>query len=233
MHYSISPLNETALLVSFENNIDESINEKVIALEQAFIKNTFRGFVETVPAYTSLAIFYDAATVKNNYTVATTAFGFVKTFTEKLIGEINKTAVIAKRETITIPVYYNGDDLAYVAKEHRLSVTEVISIHTERTYRVYMIGFLPGFTYMGKVDDRIATARLSSPRTNVKAGSVGIAGFQTGIYPLNSPGGWQLIGQTPIKIFDAAKNDPCLLRAGDDVQFFSISKEEFEKLNEY
>jgi inhibitor of KinA len=186
-----------------------------------------------VPAYASLAVFFFVSIVKDNYATATTAFEFVKTFAEKLINEINTTAVIAKRKIITIPVYYNGDDLAYVAEQHGLSVEEVISIHTERHYRVYMIGFLPGFAYMGKLDERIATARHSSPRTNVKPGSVGIAGFQTGIYPLDSPGGWQLIGQTALKIFDRQKNKPCLLQAGDMIQFISISKENFESSNEY
>jgi inhibitor of KinA len=203
-----------------------------MALQQALAKNNFKGFVETVPAYASLAVFYDAVIVKNNYPVTTTAIDIVKNCVEKLIYEINSTAVI-KRTTIAIPVYYNGEDVEAVAKLHQLSIEEVINIHTAKTYRVFMIGFLPGFAYMGKVDERIATPRLSSPRTNVQAGSVGIAGFQTGIYPLQSPGGWQIIGQTPIKIFDAAKNNPCLLQAGDEVQFISIGKEDFEKLNEY
>lgn len=230
--YTISPLNETALLVSFENSIDEIINEKVIALQQAFAKSNFKGFIETVPAYASLAIYYDVATVKKNYTADSTAFEFVKNFTDQLISEINFTTT-PKSNLITIPVYYNGEDLEHVASLHNLSAEEVISIHISKPYRVFMIGFLPGFAYMGKVDDSIATPRLATPRTNVKAGSVGIAGFQTGIYPLQSPGGWQIIGQTPIKIFDAAKDNPCLLQAGDTVQFISISKDEFEKLNEY
>jgi inhibitor of KinA len=201
-------------------------------LQQALAKNNFKGFVEMVPAYNSLAIFYDTVRVKNNYPVTTTIFDVVKKITEKLINEINSTAVI-KRATITIPVYYNGEDLEFVATQHQLSIEEVINIHTAKSYRIFMIGFLPGFAYMGKVDERIATPRLSSPRTNVQAGSVGIAGFQTGIYPLQSPGGWQIIGQTPTKIFDATKNNPCLLQAGDEVQFISINKEVFEKLNEY
>jgi inhibitor of KinA len=226
------PLNETALLVAFENSIDESINNKVMALQQAVAKNNFKGFIETVPTYASLAIFYDAATVKNNYPVTSTVFDAVKKITEKLINKIN-IAAVSQRTTITIPVYYNGEDVGFVATQHQLSTEEVINIHTAKTYRVFMIGFLPGFAYMGKVDERIATPRLSSPRTNVKAGSVGIAGFQTGIYPLPSPGGWQIIGQTPIKIFDATKNNPCLLQAGDEVQFTSIGKTDFEKLNEY
>jgi inhibitor of KinA len=201
-------------------------------LQQALAKNNFKGFVETVPAYNSLTIFYDIAIVKNNYPATTTAFDIVKNCVEKLINETNSTVVI-KRTIITIPVYYNGEDIGFVATQHQLSTEEVINMHTAKTYRVFMIGFLPGFAYMGKVDERIATPRLASPRTNVQAGSVGIAGFQTGIYPLQSPGGWQIIGQTPIKIFNVTKTNPCLLQAGDEVQFISISKTDFEKLNEY
>ena len=149
------------------------------------------------------------------------------------MSEISQTPIVPNNRIINIPVFYNGEDLKDVAMQHQLTVEEVIKIHTERTYRVYMIGFLPGFAYMGKVDERIATPRHGRPRTNVPAGSVGIAGFQTGIYPLNSPGGWQLIGQTPLKIFDTKKEVPCLLKAGNIVQFVSINKKDLEKLNEY
>ena len=225
-------MNETAVLVSFENSIDAGINEKVIALSQLLQQNNFKGFIETVPAYNSLAIFYDVAAVKKYHAPLFTAFEFVKNFTEEKIQTIRSV----KRDSgqvVNIPVYYNGEDLAAVAAEKQLAVEEIIRIHTSTSYRVYMIGFLPGFAYMGKVDERIAVPRLTSPRTNVNAGAVGIAGLQTGIYPLQSPGGWQLIGQTPLKIFDTQKNDPCLLKAGDSVQFISITKEAFEKLNEY
>jgi len=230
--YSISALNETALLVSFENIIDENINDKVIALAHSMQENNFKGFIETVPAYNSLAIFYDMAIVKKCHASLQTAFEFVKNFTEEQIRTIQPVKKDGTK-AINIPVYYNGEDLAAIAAEKQLPVEELIRIHTSMSYHVYMIGFLPGFAYMGKVDERIAVPRLSSPRTNVNAGSVGIAGFQTGIYPLQSPGGWQLIGQTPVKIFDTQKNDPCLLKAGDSVQFISITKEAFEKLNEY
>jgi inhibitor of KinA len=230
--YTISLLNETALLVSFENRIDETINGKVMALQQSFAKNNFKGLIETVPAYASLAIFYDVFAVKKNYTAHPTAYDFVKNFADQILSEINFTAT-PKSNLITIPVYYNGEDLEHVALVHNISVAEVVGMHTSKPYRVFMIGFLPGFAYMGKIDDSIATPRLATPRTNVKAGCVGIAGFQTGIYPLQSPGGWQIIGQTPIKIFDATKDNPCLLQAGDSVQFFSIDKIDFEKLNEY
>ena len=220
------------MLVSFENAIDESINKKVIALQQAFKENNFKGFIETVPAYNSLAVFYDLTRVNENYISTTTVFDFVKTFTENLL-QLSSVITIIDKAAITIPVYYNGEDLQNIAIQHHLSVEEVIAIHTAKIYRVFMIGFLPGFAYMGKVDERIATPRLSSPRTNVPAGSVGIAGFQTGIYPLYSPGGWQLVGQTPTKIFDAQKNKLCLLATGDTIKFIAITKDEFEKLNEY
>ncbi len=204
-----------------------------MALQEAFYKNNFKGFIETVPAYASLAVFYDVAIVKKNNAVAATALDFVKSFTEQLIGELKDTDETTKEIPINIPVYYNGEDLAAIAMQHKLSVQEVIRIHTGKTYHVFMIGFLPGFAYMGKVDERIATPRLAIPRIYVKPGSVGIAGSQTGIYPLASPGGWQLIGQTPLLIFNAKKESPYLLQAGDTIQFISISKTDFEKLNEY
>lgn len=202
-------------------------------MQQLFAKNNFKGFVESVPAYASLAVFYDVKTVKKNYPLDSTVFDFVKIFTEQLLMQLNGQEPELQSASITIPVYYNGDDLALIATTHQLSAEEVIRIHTSKIYRVFMVGFLPGFTYMGSVDERIATARRSTPRIKVPAGSVGIAGFQTGIYPLDSPGGWQLLGQTPVKIFDKEKTDPCLLKAGDQVQFISISKATFEKLDEY
>ena len=204
-----------------------------MALHQLFKQNHFKGFVETVPAYASLAVFYDMETVKKNYPANNIVFDFVRMFAEQLLATINDLPPVLLQEIITIPVYYNGVDLSLIAKEHQLTEEEVIDIHTSKTYRVFMIGFLPGFTYMGSVDERIATPRKSSPRIKVPAGSVGIAGFQTGIYPLESPGGWQLLGQTPVKIFDKEKSSPCLLKAGDSVQFISISKSTFEKLYEY
>ena len=197
------------------------------------IQHPFEGFIESTPAYASLAVFYDLSIVEKKCDPGSTAFEGVKMIVEKLITGIMNAMVEVKRETITIPVYYNGEDLESLAMLHQLSVDDVIRIHTRKTYRVFMIGFLPGFAYMGKVDEKIATPRHATPRTNIKAGSVGIAGSQTGIYPMSSPGGWQLVGQTPIKIFETTKEKPCLLKAGDKIQFTSISKQEFEQLNEY
>jgi len=219
-------------LVSFENIIDESTNEKVLALKRVFERERFDGLIDVEPAYNSLAVFYDVALIKRHYQIEITTYDFVRLFTEDLVLQLNR-GVVTKPEIITIPVYYNGADLESVAQQHQLSTEEVIAIHTAKPYRVFMIGFLPGFAYMGKVDDLIATPRHAAPRTHVQPGSVGIAGFQTGIYPLLSPGGWQLLGQTPLQIFNVEKKEPCLLKAGDTVQFNAINKTDFDKLNEY
>jgi len=221
------------LLVSFDNAIDDAINEKVIALQQAFTADFFTGFIETVPAYSSLAVFYDAVAIRKYHPTETTAFDFVKKHTEQVLSGLVDSVTENEQELITVPVYYNGDDLDEVAGQHKISVEELVHIHSEKIYRVFMIGFQPGFAYMGKLNERIVTPRKKSPRTMVPAGSVGIAGFQTGIYPFSSPGGWQLIGQTPLKIFDKEQTTPCLFKAGDYIKFTSISKEEFEQSNEH
>lgn len=197
-----------------------AVHEKIISLHRQLIKNPFEGLVESVPAYSSLAVFHR----KKFEDVKI----IIETLLEKLSAGTEQTTNI-----IRLPVLYDGEDLDTVARQHQLSADEVIRIHTSRTYRVFMIGFLPGFPYLGEVDERIATPRKSAPRTAVAAGSVGIAGKQTGIYPQQSPGGWQLIGRTPLKIFDASKKTPCLLCAGDSVAFYAITLQEYNRLNEY
>lgn len=208
-------------MISFGNIIDIDINKKVISLHQALLHQSFEGFVESVPAYSSLAVFYHPPA----------SFEKVKEFIQTLLNSSAQTE--PEGSNIEIPVLYDADDLEFVAQQHQLTKEQVISIHTSKSYRVFMVGFLPGFPYMGTVDERIATARRSSPRTSVPAGSIGIAGMQTGIYPQSSPGGWQLIGRTPLKIFDIGKASPCLFKPGDSVKFYSISLTEFEKRNEY
>jgi len=226
-------LNENALLLSYGNIIDVSINNKIIALHQILAAQPFPGMIETVPAYASLVIFYDVVLIRKLPSGFTTAFDFVKNYVLQLSNEINERVNSNYKNTIAIPVYYNGEDLEYVSGLHQISIERVVQIHTAITYQVFMNGFLPGFAYMGTVDERIVTPRKEQPRVTVPAGSVGIAGAQTGIYPLDSPGGWQLLGKTPLKIFDINKKNPCLIKAGDLVQFVSINKTEFEKLNEY
>lgn len=231
--YSIVPLNESAALVSFGNVIDEAVNQRIIALQTFLNQKSFKGFVESVPAYSSLAVFYNAIEVTQSNRDIKSTFDFIKKYLEDILAQLPQAEESGNNRALEIPVLYNGEDLKFVADEHGLSVDEVIGIHTAKSYRVFMIGFLPGFPYMGTIDDRIATARKKTPRTSVSAGSVGIAGSQTGIYPQASPGGWQLIGQTPLKIFDKEKPNPCLVNPGDQVRFYSINKNEFEKLNEY
>ncbi len=229
--YSITSLNEGAALVSFGNAIDELVNRKVISLHQLLSRKSFKGFIESVPAYSSLAVFYNAVEIIQSHTKIKSAFDFVKGYLEDVLAHL---LIVEEPENrvIKIPVLYDGVDLEFVAKQHHLSVDEVIGIHTSQTYQVFMIGFLPGFPYMGIVDQRIATPRRDSPRTVVPTGSVGIAGYQTGIYPQVSPGGWQLIGRTPFRIFDKEKPNPCLLNPGDSIRFYSVDQSEFEKLNE-
>lgn len=221
------------MLISYGNTIDISINEKIMALHQKLSTKSFPGFIESVPAYASLAIFYNPVFIKQLYPDISTAFAFVQNIIESFAKKIAQTASFQTKPVTTIPVYYNGEDLEWIASIHQLTTLEVVQLHCGVVYHVYMNGFLPGFAYMGTVNEKIITARKDKPRLRVAAGSVGIAGAQTGIYPIESPGGWQIIGTTPLQLFDKTKTDPCLIKAGDQVQFFAIDKNEFDKLNEY
>ncbi|MCW3089030.1 MAG: allophanate hydrolase [Ferruginibacter sp.] len=223
----ITPLSDRSVLISFGNVIDPSINERVLSIHKALLQNGFDGFIESVPAYASLAVFYDV--IKIQHSADFSAFLFVKEFLDSLVQRINSFEKPTSPIKV-IPVCYDaeyGFDITYVAGVHRLSIPEVISLHTSVIYRVYMIGFMPGFAYMGAVADELATPRKDNAQLIVPAGSVGIAGAQTGIYPIDSPGGWQIIGRTPLRIFDVVNVNPCLLAAGDQVQFVSIDKNEF------
>ena len=230
-HFNIVPLSDRSVLVSFGNIIDPAINEKVIALHKILQQSAFQGFIESVPAYASLAVFYDMLKIKSLTQMP--AYAFVKNQLIHLLEQLN-TATYLPTEIIKIPVCYNpefGIDIQELAEFHRISINEIIQLHTAEIYKVYMIGFMPGFAYMGKVVDQLITPRKKQPRLQVAAGSVGIAGSQTGIYPIDSPGGWQIIGKTPWQLFDTLRQTPCLLSAGDQVQFFSIDKNELEQYN--
>jgi inhibitor of KinA len=201
--------------------IQVGINALVSQLFDYCNKRPFKGFIEAVPAYASLTVFYDVIQVRNAYTYADTAYSLVENYLA--IALQNLSSIEIKEPTlIEVPVVYDGEDLVFVAAHNQLSIEEVIQIHTEAIYRVYMMGFLPGFAYLGGMDERIATPRKSTPRTKVPAGSVGIAGKQTGIYPLESPGGWQLIGRTLVSLFNIDSSNPTLLKAGDLVRFVRV-----------
>ncbi|MBS1505643.1 MAG: 5-oxoprolinase subunit PxpB [Bacteroidetes bacterium] len=229
----MTSLSECAVLVSFGNQIDSILNERVMDLHRLVNTNPFAGFIESVPAYASLAIFYDTRLVDQQKGNHLTAFDYVKSLLERWSEQQDFVAPPAPARIIDVPVLYDGEDLTYVADINQLSVQEVISLHTAGSYRVYMIGFLPGFAYMGSVDQRIASPRRQTHRTLVPPGSVGIAGLQTGIYPIASPGGWQLIGRTPKMVFDKSKDMPCFFQPGDCVRFYSIDEIEFSRCNEY
>jgi inhibitor of KinA len=226
--YSLFPLGDTALLIDFGNTINEDINDEVLRLFH-FLKQQGHPFIkDLVPAYSSLAVYYDIMDVLHHMENGITAFDVMAEVIGGLLrnaGEMENTT----GKTIRIPVCYAekfATDIHYLASQNNICIEEIIRLHTSRNYRVYMLGFIPGFSYMGVVDERIAIKRKPEPQ-QVVAGSVGIAGRQTGIYPLDSPGGWQIIGRTPVKPFDRDKNPPVLFEPGDQVKFYSITEDEF------
>ncbi len=217
----IFPLGDSALTVEYGTTISVELNQRAIALADHFQNNPFPGFIECVPAYASVAIFYDLVEVKRAFGESMAAFDAIKQLAEKTLPTLSSTLTVTTR-TVKIPVHFDAEsalDLDFVARENNLSPTEVIEIFTAATYRVFMLGFLPGFTYMGEVDERITTPRRETPRTLVPKGSVGIAGKQTGIYSLASPGGWQIIGRTDVEMFTPNSESPTHLQSGDEVKF--------------
>ena len=219
----IVPAGDSALLVEFEERIDPIVNARVIALADPLHAAAIGGVRDVVPAFRSAAVYFDP----------------LRTDYDALVQRIEREAGRAlgahgaPRPPIRIPVCYGGElgpDLAGVAAFAGISERAVVSLHSSATYRVFMLGFVAGFAYMGIVDARIAMPRHSTPRVRVPTGSVGIAGVQTGIYPAETPGGWQLIGRTPVRPFDAARAEPFLMKAGDSVQFTPIDRAEFDRL---
>ena len=199
--YHILPLGDHALTIELGNSIDASVNQNCIAVFHQ-LKQAGLAFVkDIIPAYASVTVVYDVTAIRKE---KPSAYLFMKEKLEILLAGMDLDQPVSHRK-IEIPVCYDlslGIDLQEMSQEKNMSIEEIIQMHTNKSYRVFMIGFLPGFAYMGSVDEKIITARRIQPRTNVAAGSVGIAGEQTGIYPLDSPGGWNIIGQTPLKLFD-------------------------------
>jgi inhibitor of KinA len=221
----IVSLGDGVLLIQWQNRIDDSLNSRVLQLYSQ-LRSLSSFIVDVVPAYSSLAVYYDVVML---HTAGKTAFEVMKEHLQPLLTT-DATDIHTSGAIHRIPVCYESKfapDLAELATAKKLAEEEVIRLHTGHIYRVYMIGFLPGFPYMGKVDSRIAAPRRSNPRTNITAGSVGIAGEQTGIYPLSSPGGWNIIGRTPLQLFNKERVEPVLLQPGDSVQFYSITEDEF------
>lgn len=222
MDYPVYPCGDCAVTLQIGDEIGEKINREVVGVLESLRKAAIPGVLELVPTYTSVCIHYDPLVLSYDDLL-------------KVIGRLENGAAEklenAAARIVEIPVCYGGEygpDLAFVAEHNGLTAEEVVKRHSEGVYLVYMLGFLPGFAYMGGMDETIACPRLTSPRTKIPAGSVGIAGAQTGIYPLSSPGGWQLIGRTPLKMFaiDGEKTT-FALSAGDRVRFVPITEETY------
>lgn len=227
--YKIFFIGDSAATIDFGNLVDEKLNEKIISLFDHLSLFPLEGMTEAIPAYSSLTVFYDIHALRKKIPPWKEIYSWIENELHKLVKNDLRENEMQPR-VVRIPVCYEkefGIDLQWMATEKNISQEEIIRLHTVRHYRVYMLGFLPGFAYMGEVDEKIALPRKQQPG-QVIAGSVGIAGKQTGIYPLDSPGGWQIIGRTPVRLFDPDKEEPCLLRAGDQVEFYSIIKNEFE-----
>jgi inhibitor of KinA len=219
----IFPLGDSGLTVEFGQEISIALNDQAVALAKYLDNNAFQGYVESVPAYASVAVYYDPLQVRASYPKQSTAFASVLDLVLSAIAQM-KVAPSAAENVVEISVIFGGEagpDLDVVAEHSKLDPAEVLSIFTGTTYKVFMLGFLPGFAYLGELDNRIASPRRDTPRTSVPAGSVGIAGKQTGIYALDSPGGWQIIGRTNIEMFTPEAETPCRLSPGDRVRFIA------------
>lgn len=232
MDYEIRNVGEAAVLVIFGHTISPDIQRKIQSLEEYTEAHPFDGFEECVASYTGLTVYYNPWKVFETYPDKRPG----DTMRELISSYVHSAEMISPSapRQVEIPVCYGGvygPDLSYVAEFHHMTQEEVVKIHTAPEYLVYMLGFCPGFPYMGGMDRRIATPRRASPRLAIPAGSIGIAGEQTGGYPLSTPGGWQLIGRTPVDMFRPDnQEEPTLLKAGDHVRFRAVSEEEYKRI---
>jgi inhibitor of KinA len=214
--FQIVPAGDAAVIVEFAERVDAAINARAIAVADAVRGLAHPGIRDVVPTFRSVAVYYDPLRTDQPRLLERL----------RLLAAAEPAPASDSHTLIRIPVEYGGacgPDLSDVALFANVSESEVVRIHTSTIYRVFMLGFLPGFAYMGTVDPQIAAPRRLTPRGSVPAGSIGIAGAQTGIYPMETPGGWQIIGRTSVRPFDVSRPNPCLFRAGDTVQFFSAA----------
>jgi len=212
---------DCALVVEFGNEISEAINREIRFVTDALDKARLEGVEDLVPTYRSILVNFDPLRGSAER---------IKEFVTELLEAPREASKASGGVLVEIPVLYGGEmgpDLDFICQHTKLDKDEVIRRHSSVDYLVYMLGFTPGFTYLGGLPKELATPRLAKPRAFIPAGSVGIAAAQTGIYPVDSPGGWQLLGRTPLKVFDYKRKEPFLLSAGDSLRFVPISAEEY------
>lgn len=219
-NFRILPAGDRAVVAEFGDTVDEKINQQVHALAAQLTAQPADGVLELVPTFRSLLVYYDPAVI---------SYGALCSLLTELAAKSGEHSSAPGR-LWEIPCCYGshfGPDLADVAAHAGLTREEVVFLHSHTDYKIYMLGFLPGFVYLGGLDERLATPRLPSPRVRIPKGSVGIGGSQTGVYPLESPGGWRLIGSTPVDFYDAGREEPVLCRAGDTIRFVPISSSDY------
>lgn len=216
---------DSSLLIEFGKEISPETNRKISATIQLMKEQHIEGVVDMIPAFCSLLVNYDPRVI---------SYDEIRERMQALV-RVDARAGETRKRIFEIPVCYGGEygpDIQNIAEHAGLSQEEVIQIHSSRDYLIYMLGFLPGFTYLGGLDERLHTPRLANPRIRIPAGSVGIGGSQTGIYPLDSPGGWQLMGMTPVKTYDPSRETPILVEAGDYIRFVPVEEEEYLQIKE-
>jgi KipI family sensor histidine kinase inhibitor len=222
--YEYYPEGDSSLLVVYGSTPGPGTSRRIAAAVRLLREQAPEGVVDLIPASVSLLVSYDPLR---------TSFDALRERLGALLPQAEGQAVETAKRVLLLPVCYGGEygpDLAAVAAHAGLTERETVALHTSRDYLVYMLGFLPGFCYLGGLDERLHMPRLETPRLRIPAGSVGIGGSQTGVYPLESPGGWQLIGQTPLRFYDPHREKPILCEAGMHIQFYPIGQEEFEEI---
>lgn len=211
MTFTFSPLGDRGITVRLGDGISVELSDRVVEFAREISNAAIRGITDVVPSYASLGVFYDPLEL---------SFADLSARLETALADVQPSPVEqSEGRLVRIPVIYDGEDLEDVRRRTRLTIPEIVDFHSTREYRVFVVGFVPGFAYLGPLDPRLIIPRRESPRKRVPAGSVAIAEAQTGIYPSETPGGWNLIGRTTERMFDVTRSEPALLRVGDRVRF--------------